>query len=128
MKPNLQFSVPCLDVDCAGNVLNFKRVFFDLPSYDFPTPPFEYFYVANSWIGGEGSFEAKVRILDPEGNILKGSTFSHKFYLEDRHVPFMTLLKFENIIFPQAGYYTVEIFLDEELKLSYPLELRKIKL
>lgn len=126
MKPYLQFSVPCLDVNCEGNVLDFKRVFFDLPSYEFPTPPFEYFYIANSWVGAEGSFETKIRILDPEGHILKGSTFSSKFYLEDPYVPFMTLLKFENIIFSQVGYYTVEIYLDDELKLAYKIELRRI--
>ena len=126
MKPYLQFSVPCLDVNCEGNVLDFKRVFFDLPSYEFPTPPFEYFYIANSWVGAEGSFETKIRILDPEGNILKGSTFSSKFYLEKPCVPFMTLLKFENIIFSQVGYYTVEIYLDDELRLTYKIELRRI--
>ena len=126
MKPALQFSVPCLEAAMEGNDLSFKRIFFDLPSGEFPTPPFEYFYIANGWSMGQGQFNTKMRILDPDGGTVEGSTFEKSFSLKDEHTPFLTLFRLENIVFPKAGYYTVQIFLDDRLCLQYHLELREI--
>ena len=109
-----------------GNALSFQRVFFDLPSYEFPTPPFERFFIANGWCMGRGQFVTKMRILTPSGKTLEGSTFQERFSLKDLHTPFMTLFRLEKIVFPESGYYTVQIFLDDELRLEYQLELREL--
>lgn len=126
MKPSLQFSVPCLDATMEGNNLSFNRVFFDLPSHEFPTPAFDKFYIANGWSMGQGHFNVKMRILDPNGETLEGSTFERDFTLENKYTPFLTLFRLENIVFPMLGQYKVQIFLDNQLHLEYYIELRKI--
>ena len=75
---------------------------------------------------GQGHFNVKMRILDPNGETLEGSTFERDFTLENKYTPFLTLFRLENIVFPMLGQYKVQIFLDNQLHLEYYIELRKI--
>lgn len=123
MKPSLQFSVPCLDIDAdSPGPQSFQKVFFELPiGASFPYK-LSYFYIANGWCSGKGHFRQVLRILNPDGSVLL-DTGDQPIELEAYERPFMIANKLQDLVFNTPGVYKVQIFLDGELVLQYPMRI-----
>ena len=122
MIPDLQASFACEDVrvETSGahtvvGILNFIGA---------PSLPIQVFKLCiwTRWSSGVGTFEQTTRIIGPdeETQLARAAT---KFTLndEDNHTTNVNI--FGGLQFTQAGTHHVEIILDGELKLRYPVRV-----
>ena len=123
MKPRLQFSLLCLGVDEAQGPPTFQHVFQVLPADQYPYrfPPGGGFFVVTGWTKGSGAHQQTTRILAGDGTPLADSG-EQPFELAD-HGGSMVVQFIEGLEFPEPGGYAVEIGLDGEVVLDYPLVL-----
>ena len=112
-RPSLQFSVPCLSVDEKNGPPTFSSIFFELP---FPKFPYKFpgrgFFIANSWINGNGRFAQEIKIYKPDHKTDIIKTGKQPFELKEA-----------------PGVYWVEITLADQngglkVELEYPLSVR----
>jgi len=126
-KPSLQFSIPCLGVDEEkGKPPSFKYIFYELP---FPAFPAEcpLFFINNGWCYGLGPHREKTRIVRPDRKQILTDTGDHDFVLEDESTPFMAINAYQGIVFPETGTYWVQVYIDDQLILEYPLPIRQVE-
>ena len=77
-------------------------------------------FIVNGWIGGVGAFRQHSRILHPNGQeIAKDQETAFQLpTLKARH---SVIARFNSLELPQPGEYAVEVLLDGDLKVRYPL-------
>lgn len=126
IKPNLQFSVLCDDVRREDNgKFLLLGLFESINAKKFPaTHPS--LFVVNRWCKGEGAFRQKIRILDAMDQQIVFQTEDQEFELKDIDAHHTLISRFNNLIFKSPGKYWVEVMLDGELVLNYPIILREI--
>lgn len=137
MKPSLQFSIPCLQVVEEQGPPSFNYIFYELPFPKFPFPPQSpedpdsekyrnwQFFVANGWCSGQGDFVQSMRIVLPDKKTVLVSTGDQPFSLKDMETPFMAVNLFQGVIFREPGTHWVQVLLDGNVVLEYPLVIRK---
>ena len=127
IKPNLQFSVLCDDVRREDNgKFMLIGIFEAINAKNFPaTHPA--LFVMNRWCKGEGSFTQKIRITNSKDKKMVFQTEDQPFTLEDIDRHHTLISKFNNLVFTDAGKYWLEVFLDKELVLNYPIILKEVK-
>jgi hypothetical protein len=124
-KPSLQFSIPCLEVDESGNKPpSFKYIFYELPFPEFPIKS-PNFFINNGWCYGLGPHTERTKILKPDKKTVLTDTKDHEFMLEDDETPFMAINMYQEIVFPEPGTYWVQVFLDNQQVIQYPLPIRQ---
>lgn len=126
MKPSLQFSVPCMNIaDHGDKPQSFESIFFELPV---PEIPFELdqFFIANGWCSGKGRYSSVMKILKPDGSTLV-NTGEQLVELESQTKPFMIVNKIRGVELDVVGTYKIQVFLDNEMVLEYPLVVRKVE-
>ena len=116
-KPILQFSVLCDGVAKQGN----KPVFIGVFSNFVRTGVIPQFFIVNRWIYGKGTFKQKVVIKDPDLTKTIAEIPEQEFALQNEVNGADLVLGFVNVNFEKGGVYWVEITLDGELVMSYPL-------
>lgn len=127
IKPNLQFSVLCDDVRREDNGKFILIGLFEaINSNKFPATHATLF-VANRWCKGEGTFTQKIRIVNPKDNSLIFQTDEQAFELADIDRHHTLISRFNNLVFPNAGKYWVEVLLDGGLVINYPIILKEAK-
>ena len=125
IKPNLQFSVLCDDVRREDNgKFILIGTFEAINAKKFPATHATLF-VVNRWCKGEGTFTQKIRIVNPKDNTPIFQTDEQVFELADIDRHHTLISRFNNIVFPVPGKYWVEILLDNELFLNYPILLKE---
>ncbi|MGH7951347.1 MAG: DUF6941 family protein [Limisphaerales bacterium] len=118
--PDLQASLLCEEVrqEANGNffiigVINFLRV---------PQLPVVAgrLCVFNRWTAGIGQFTENIRLIAPDQTTVlrKGEM---KFELRDPAAHATNVMVFGQVEFKTAGTYFVEIFVDDVMKLRYPV-------
>jgi len=122
MIPDLQASFACEDVrvEASGahtivGIVNFLGA---------PTLPIQIIKLCvwTRWSSGIGEFEQVTRLVAPdETTILVSATTQFQLGNEESHTTNVNI--FGGIQFTEAGAYHVEILLDGELKLHYPLRV-----
>lgn len=120
IEPALLYSVLCDDVRREDNgKFILLGLFETIGAREFPAAH-PTLFIVNGWIGGVGSFRQYSRILDPGGQEIARDqeTVFHLATLKSRH---SVIARFANLELPQAGEYAVEILLDGDLKVRYPL-------
>jgi len=127
IKPNLQFSVLCDDVRREDNgKFMLIGLFEAISAKKFPaTHPT--LFIATRWCKGSGSFVQKIRIVNPVDNSLIFQTDEQVFELGDIDRHHTLISRFNNLIFPNAGKYWLEVLLDGELVINYPIMLSEVK-
>lgn len=127
IRPNLQFSVLCDDVRREDNGKFILIGLFEaITAKVFPaTHPT--LFVVNRWCKGQGSFLQKIKIVNSRDNVIVFQTNEQAFELQDIDGHHTLISKINNIIFPTQGKYWVEVLLDGNLILNYPIMLREIK-
>lgn len=126
IQPALLYSVLCDDVRREDNgKFILLGLFETIGAREFPAVHGTLF-VVNGWIAGAGQFFQYSRILDPTGHELA----------RDRETPFQlmnlrsrhsVIARFSNLGLPQAGEYAVEVLLNGDLKVRYPLVVEQVK-
>jgi len=123
IKPNLQFSVLCDDVRREDNgKFMLLGLFEAINARKFPaTHPV--LFVVNRWCKGEGPFLQKIRIVNSNDKSVVFQTDDQSFELGDIDAHHTLVSRFVNLVFKDPGKYWVEILLDNELVLNYPMML-----
>ena len=125
IEPHLLFSILCDDVRREDNgKFMLIGLFETIGAKKFPAihPAL---YVMNCWIGGLGTFRQKSRIITKNGTVLTEDKES-PFVLRDLKAKHRIIARFNNLKFDTAGEYSVEVLLNGELKIRYPLVVKKI--
>ena len=127
IKPNLQFSVLCDDVRREDNgKFMLLGLFETIHAKKFPAIH-PVLFVMNRWCKGEGTFIQKIRIVNTKDNSIIFQTDEQVFELVDIDKHHTLISRFNNISFPDPGKYWVEVLMDGELLLNYPIILNEIK-
>lgn len=125
IKPNLQFSVLCDDVRREDNgKLMLVGLFETINAREFPAKH-RTLFVVNRWCKGEGTFTQKIRIVNSRDNKNVFETDEQSFDLKDIDSHHTLISRFDNLTFNSAGKYWIEIMLDGELFLNYPVMLKQ---
>lgn len=123
IEPSLLFSVLCDDIRREDNgKFMLIGLFETIGAKKFPAihPSL---YVMNCWISGLGTFKQRSRLLGKDGKLLaedKETTFQLKD-LKSKH---RIIARFNNLKFDMPGEYAVEVLLNGELKVRYPLVVK----
>ena len=128
MVPDLQSSLLCDDVRQERNGKFILIGLFDaLGVPGFPAI-FQRICVVNRWCCGQGEFKQHSRVIRPEGNaiLIEGKDVPVK--LADNEATATSVEFFLNVKFDATGTYWVEILLDGDMKLRYPLKARTVAL
>lgn len=127
ISPNLQFSLLCDDVRREDNgKFMLIGIFEAITAKTFPaTHPS--LFVVNRWCKGQGSFLQKIRIVNSGDKAIIFQTNDQAFELADIDGHHTLISKVNNLAFKCPGKYWVEVMLDGELILNYPLILREVK-
>ena len=127
IKPNLQFSVICDDVRREENGKFILIGLFEaINSKKFPaTHPS--MFVVDRWCKGQGTFTQKIRIVSAKDNVVVFQTDDQVFELTDIDKHHTLVSRFNNLAFKEPGKYWLEVLLDAELVLNYPILLKEAK-
>lgn len=125
MLPDLQASLLCDDVRQENNgKFIFIGIFDGLAVVQMPAI-FPRICVANRWCCGEGVFSQKTRIVAPDGITEVAAGHKINVNLKDAAQSATSVEFFMNLRFNEMGMHWIEIYLDDYLKLRYPLVIRQ---
>ncbi|MDD5556959.1 MAG: hypothetical protein PHN82_06895 [bacterium] len=123
MRPDLVYSVLCDDVrqEVNGKFI-FIGVFQNLWAREFPAVH-PRLCIANSWYNGVGEFNARSAIVGPDRKTRITESVPVKIAFTERHKGSIVVNFFQNVRFPEAGLYWVEVSLDDALVARYPFRV-----
>ncbi len=126
IQPDLQSSLLCDDVRQERNGKFILIGLYDgimVPS--FPAV-FQRLCIVNRWCCGEGEFQQLSRIVKPDGvtPLVEGQPV--KIILPNSEATGTSVEFFINVMFETEGTYWVEILLDGDMKLRYPLKAKSL--
>ena len=125
IEPALLYSVLCDDVRREDNgKFILLGLFETIGAREFPAAH-PTLFIVNGWIAGAGSFRQYSRILDPSGHELARDQET-PFELPNLKSRHSVIARFSNLELPKAGEYAVEILLNGDLKLRYPLVVEQV--
>jgi len=127
MNPTLQFSILCDDVRREDNgKFMFLGLFETIGGAKFPIKH-PRFYVSNRWCKGAGTFIERIRIFQEEAGKTLIESKPTTFELKGMQHYHTTINRFNGVSFPSPGKYLVEVLLNDDLMISYPIMLRLVK-
>jgi hypothetical protein len=126
IKPSLSYTIICDDVrQEAGGKISIMGLFQNIYATKFPAVHSRIATI-NEWSDGKGEFTSLTQILSPDRRkIVRKST--SKIKLKEVHIRHRDISIHLNIEFPISGNYWIEIFLDDELVKSMPLNVVLVK-
>lgn len=126
MIPDLQSSLLCDDVRQERNGKFILVGLFDaLGVPQFPTV-IQRLCIVNRWCCGDGEFHQKSRIIQPDGTTLLVEGKDVLLKMPDPEATATSVEFFLNVKFEAEGTYWVEILLEGDLKIRYPLKAKKV--
>jgi hypothetical protein len=81
-------------------------------------------YVVNCWCSGLGSFGQRTRIINKDGSVLAEDSEA-QFSLDSLKSKYKVIARFNNLRFEKPDEYAVEIILNGDLKVRYPILVEK---
>ena len=127
MLPDLQSSLICDDVRQERNGKFILIGLFDaiaLPRYP---ASFQRLCIVNRWCCGFGTFQQHSRLLGPDQLTAVAESKPAHLKLPDTEATATCIEFFLNVRFDAPGTYWVEILIDSQLKLRYPLRATLIQ-
>ncbi len=127
MSPDLQSSLICDDVRQERNGKFILIGLFDaiaLPRYP---ATFQRLCIVNRWCCGEGTFVQHSRLLAPDQIKTVAESKPVNVKLPDTQATATCIEFFLNVRFDAPGTYWIEIMLENQLKLRYPLRAAIVK-
>lgn len=124
MIPDLQASLLCDDVRQERNGKFILIGIFDGLMLQQAPGTFAKICLINRWCCGKGEFTQRSRVIAPDGHtvVCEGQPIPIKLK-DEAHVG-TTVEVFLNVQFAVAGSYWIEILLDKQLRMRYPLHVR----
>ncbi len=123
MIPDLQSSIICDDVRQERNGKFILIGLFD--AIGAPELPLRYprLFAVTRWCSGEGEFIQRTRILKPNQMdvLIEGKDIPVK--LQGTEASATNVEIFVNVNFEEFGTYWIEILLDKDIKIRYPLRV-----
>jgi len=125
MIPDLQSSIICDDVRQERNGKFILIGLFD--AIGAPELPLRYprLFAVTRWCSGEGEFIQRTRILKPNQMdvLIEGKDIPVK--LQGTEASATNVEIFVNVNFEEFGTYWIEILLDKDIKIRYPLRVNQ---
>jgi hypothetical protein len=126
MMPDLQSSLLCDDVRQERNGKFMLIGLFDVIHAERLPVTFAKLCLVTRWCSGEGSFTQHSRIVHPDQKTVLTEGQPVQVHLPSPEAAATSVEVFMNITFPEAGTYWVEILLDQDMKIRYPLRVNRI--
>jgi len=126
IEPTLLFSILCDEIRREDNGKFMLLGLFETigaPSFPIVHPKL---YIMNCWCSGVGEFSQKTRIVGVGDSKLVEDEETG-FILPDLKAKHRIVARFNNIRFQAPGEYSVEVLLNGELKVRYPLLIEKVE-
>jgi len=127
LVPDLQSSLMCDDVRQERNGKFMLIGLFDLIGVPKYPAMFHRLCVVNRWCCGSGMFHQHSRILTGAGNEIMIEGKDVEIRLPDSEATATSVEIFMNVKFDKPGTYWIEILLDGDLKLRYPLKAVEVQ-
>lgn len=126
MTPDLQMSVLCDDVRQERSGKFILIGLFDVIGVPQFPALFPRVCLVNRWCSGQGTFREKTRITGPDGvtTVAEGQEIVLNLATPETSVTNVEL--FLNMKLERDGVYWIEILLDGDLKLRYPLRVNRV--
>ncbi len=120
--PDLQFSILCDDVRREHNgKLILLGLFETIGANQFPVSH-PTLFVVNRWCNGVGEFKQNTVIRRPDNSVLAEDTIT-VVKLDDLKAKHTVIARFNNLRFDAPGEYAIEIRVDGDVKIRYPVVL-----
>jgi len=127
MIPDLQSSLICDDVRQERNGKFMLIGLFDaIHTQEFPST-FARLCLVTRWCSGRGTFTQHSRIIQPDQKTILAEGKDVQVKLSSPEASATSVEVFMNVKFPQPGVYWVEILLESDLKIRYPLRINPIQ-
>lgn len=123
MIPDLQSSLICDDVRQERNGKFMLIGLFDAIHAETVPLNFAKLCLVTRWCSGEGTFAQRSRIIHPDQQTILAEGQNVQVKLSTPEASATSVEVFMNISFPVAGTYWVEILLEGDLKIRYPLRV-----
>ena len=127
VAPDLQSSLLCDDVRQESNGKFMLIGLFDLIGVPKYPAMFHRLCVVNRWCCGAGKFHQHSRILSPDGTTVIVEGKDVEIRLPDSEATATSVEIFMNVQFAVEGTYWIEVLLDGDLKLRYPLKAATVE-
>lgn len=122
--PDLQFSILCDDVRREHNGKHILiGIFETVGAKSFPVIHSALF-VVNRWCNGVGEFKQNTLIRNPDDSVLAEDSQT-QIKLSDLKAKHTIIARFNGLRFPYPGEYAIDIRIDGESKIRYPLILKQ---
>ena len=127
MIPDLQSSLICDDVRQERNGKFMLIGLFDAIHTERLPSTFARLCLVTRWCSGEGTFTQRSRIIHPDQKSVLTEGKDVQVVLKSPEAAATSVEVFMNVAFPKTGTYWVEILLDSDLKIRYPLRVNQIE-
>lgn len=126
MVPDLQMSVLCDDVRQERTGKFILIGLFDVIGMPQFPAVFQRVCIVNRWCSGQGRFMEKTRIIGPDNGVVIAEGQGIPVQLADTEATVTNVEFFMNLKFDKEGVYWIEILIDGDLKLRYPLRVNRV--
>lgn len=127
MIPDLQSSLLCDDVRQERNGKFMLIGIFEGLAVPAERPVSPRICLVNRWCAGEGTFSVQSRFVGPDGTTVVAQGQPVPIDLKSDQQVETTVEAFLNIPFRQEGTHWVEVYLDHQMRMRYPLHVRIIR-
>ena len=126
MMPDLQMSLLCDDVRQERSGKFILIGLFDVIGLPVFPALFPRICIVNRWCCGQGAFRERTRIVGPDNGpvVIEGKEITVQLPNTESSVTNIEL--FINVKFEKEGTHWVEILLESDLKLRYPLRVNRV--
>ena len=123
MIPDLQSSILCDDVRQERNGKFILIGLFDAIAAQRMPVRYPRLFMVTRWCSGEGEFKQRTRILKPDMSsvLVEGKPIPVR--LPGAEATATNVEVFMNVAFEEEGTHWVEVTLDDDLKIRYPLRV-----
>lgn len=123
MLPDLQSSLMCDDVRQERNGKFILIGLFDIMTVPSLPAILNRICIVNRWCCGKGQFKQRSRILKPDGNTVLVEGKDVQVILPDEEAIATSVEFFINVKLEHQGTHWIEILIEGDLKLRYPLKV-----
>jgi hypothetical protein len=126
MMPDLQMSVLCDDVRQERSGKFILIGLFDVIGMPQFPAVFHRVCLVNRWCSGQGVFTEKTRIVGPDNGVVVAEGQAITLQMANAESTVTNVEFFMNLKLEKEGVYWIEILLDGDLKLRYPLRVNRV--
>lgn len=127
MIPDLQASIVCDDVRQERNGKFILIGLFDVIHVQAFPAVFQRICIVNRWCCGEGEFKERTRIIGAQKGAVIAEGNEIPVRLPNAEMLATNVEFFINVTFPMEGVCWIEVLLDGEMKLRYPMRVMVLK-